>query len=307
MKRRSRSTLTASERAWAVDKYKAGASSFLIANELRTWPTTVMQVLADAGVHVRTFSESQYIRRRREHPFFSILSPAARYWAGFIVADGSLNKVRCCIRIGLARRDREHLVAFLRDLQWTRSVVSDHWSFKNDKRFPSAFVEVTDHRLVGDLIALGVCEAKAGRAPVSRILSESRDFWRGVVDGDGALVLNKRRAVLSLVGTKRLMAQYRQFVQTIVPNCRVKLQRHRTIWAVQLSGRYAELTIRYLYENSDFALARKKDKADRIIARIVGRMTRWLSQANQEAARYDEELHEKVQDACGSGTMQAGG
>lgn len=294
MMRRARADILPAERRRIIAGYKRGRSTFFLATVFHTWPAAIASIVAEAHVRLRTFSQSQRCRRRHEHPFFSVLSRAARYWAGFIVADGSLATDRGCIRIGLARRDRAHLARFLRDLRWTRARVVDYETTNGSRRFPASSIEVTDRRLVQDLLTLGVAGVKADRGRISRLLSDSPDFWRGVIDGDGSLTLDSRRAVLSLVGGRRLLEQYRAFVRTIVPLCAVKLQRHRTIWAVQLSGRHAELVIRYLYANALVALKRKRAAAKRILARIPKR-ARPLP-----AARYGEAPYTEVPESCRS-------
>jgi hypothetical protein len=96
-------------------------------------------------------------------------------------------------------------------------------------------------------------------------MAESRDFWRGVVDGDGTVILDgAQRPNLRLNGNYELLAQFAQYCRQWVPT-NASPRPHSTIYRVSLAGEYAVRMIRQLYIQGDTALDRKQETANRIL------------------------------------------
>lgn len=106
-------------------------------------------------------------------------------------------------------------------------------------------------------------------APVTPRLLTSRDFWRGVVDGDGTL---RAEAIPSLevVGRPALMHSFSQYLERMFDDGRpVQPYRHSQSTAVVMvgcGGRRAKIAADHLYRHASPALARKAARAARIMA-----------------------------------------
>ncbi|MFI2708629.1 hypothetical protein ACH495_00650 [Micromonospora sp. NPDC018662] len=101
----------------------------------------------------------------------------------------------------------------------------------------------------------------------------SRDFWRGVVDGDGSLGIYQRPAPstaslaqLRVAGRRHLLEAFVGFLERegIVG---LSVRPHRSIFNVGTTCGPAERIAKLLYEDAVIALARKAEIAARMIAR----------------------------------------
>lgn len=116
----------------------------------------------------------------------------AQYWCGFLLADGCVydksvyGQPRLIVQ--LCREDRHHLEAFKRWLGSNRQIVDGtHFSF--GKLHEHSALTITSEGICDALKELGVVNHKEGRW-VSAACKDSRDFWRGLMDGDGCLSSN---------------------------------------------------------------------------------------------------------------------
>ena len=94
---------------------------------------------------------------------------------------------------------------------------------------------------------------------------QSRDFWRGVVDGDGSLgLLASGYAYFGLVGSRRLLEAFLVFLQSNGLGARMTIRPDKTIFQVATAGHIAERIVSFLYENATVALDRKAASAAKI-------------------------------------------
>ena len=106
------------------------------------------------------------------------------------------------------------------------------------------------------------------------LLSRDRDFWRGVIDGDGSMGFwindGVRVPTISLVGSMTLLQQFLNFVKTIGIKTEVTVRRRRDekLCAVSFARQSAAHIVTALYDGASIALARKVKVAKRIIAEV---------------------------------------
>jgi hypothetical protein len=120
----------------------------------------------------------------------------------------------------------------------------------------------TSERLAQQLLSLGRYEG-----PINDYLIQSRDFWRGVVDGDGSLgVLATGYAYFGLVGSRRLLEAFSSFLQSNKLGAKMTIRADKTIFQVATAGHTAEKIVVFLYRNATVALDRKAVTAAKITA-----------------------------------------
>lgn len=154
----------------------------------RTWGAVIIRASQD-GIR-RT------INTRLRGEALSLLSdtPEAAYWAGFLMADGSVDHCHMRLRITLADKDIEHLKklsSFLNHQTGPRPYKGQHTLSLQDKIFVGRFVRKYDFR-----------PNKTENPPNTSLIKEEAvlPFFVGFVDGDGHVrkQLGRRGAILSV-------------------------------------------------------------------------------------------------------------
>lgn len=133
---------------------------------------------------------------------FDELTPEALYWLGFLAADGNIYGSN--VSISLKQSDRDHLVKFKEFLG------SGHKLSENSTHNGGCCVKIPSPYIVDRLKSLWIGERKTMDYTVHPLLVESRDFWRGMIDGDGHI--SSKRNVLSMCGTSDTITNYVKFV-----------------------------------------------------------------------------------------------
>ena len=191
-------------------------------------------------------------------PLLVASPPTSAYWAGFLLADGCIHfhlgrYPKVILELGI--EDREHVEKFREFLQAEAGVKVSH-------KGAAARFEVTSQRLVSDLLSLGITERKSLTATVSPSLENNRDFWRGVIDGDGWLGYNSGngRPHIGLIGTRATIESFQDFcgIEGTVGT------QYKMSTAVYYSRKAAKVA-RVLYAETKLYLDRKKILADSIM------------------------------------------
>jgi hypothetical protein len=165
-----------------VELYKQGKSQNELEKELGLTRKTIRTVLKSHDLKYRSKSEQQHIRCNTEidEHCFDELTPEALYWIGMLYTDGHVTKTGdYSICLTQHDYDIEHLEKFKSFLKTNRLIKADHGDCSR-LRFNSKI-------LYNRLKELGLNHDKSYTAKPHELLKNSRDFWRGVVDGDGGL------------------------------------------------------------------------------------------------------------------------
>ena len=141
--------------------------------------------------------------------------PKAAYWVGFIITDGYVTQDLNTLGLHLDRESRPHLEKFNNFLGYNGKI-SDY-----DRINPSGetgqynMLRIWSPQIVHDLKKYGVVPNKTKRAAV-KLLEDNPNFWRGVIDGDGSIVMTTKR--LSFGSESRKIVE--QFVDFVKKNLR---------------------------------------------------------------------------------------
>ena len=182
------------------------------------------------------------------------------------MADGCISRSRELIVV-VHRRDEAHLQALMRFLGCDDRVL------RPANGGTARRLSIGSAELGRRLTDLGIVPGRAGaEAGVLEPLARSRHFWRGIVDGDGSIRIQRRTGApsMSVVGTPGLMRQFAEFLATIfADNFRPRPHLHGQsgkVLIVSLGGRHAVTAIRTLYVRAPDALARKRSRAEQAMA-----------------------------------------
>lgn len=265
-----------------AEDYRRGLSLSQVAKKHHVSDETIRRFFHENGIRVRTASEG-----RRSYSFdetaFNVISEESAYWAGVMMADGSVSYSKKevhapLVHLGFKRSDEGHLLKFKVFLKSNHPIfhkMSRHKIHNPEKKHPFSSVSIRSHRLAQALAKLGVVPGKTFRTEARSGLENDRHFWRGVVDGDGCISSFKSHngkldyPQLFALGSKRLMDQFVSFVGRIVDTESVPRKvKNARIFRVHLTCSKAASVIRHLYENSTISLDRKYVRADAIMLKM---------------------------------------
>lgn len=237
----------------------------------RTW---LDMVLNQYGIRKHPRPSWSYPRRYEinERYFHIIDSPAKAYWLGFICADGSIvtRKGRPShLGIGLQLADKRHLEKFRDALGSTAPVTVRRIRSSPHGRVIHRWMcnySVSSKQMLMDLIRRGVTPHKTKRISIPRGIPRKyiRDFWRGVIDGDGTV---RKTPILTdgiryeywgvhLYGSWNMVRQFCSYARSICET-RARPHQNRGIFATSIIGHQAPILLRELYRGASIALERK--------------------------------------------------
>lgn len=129
---------------------------------------------------------------------------------------------------------------------------------------PDLEIEMADNRIIPQKYSnnTGYKTTKSQRIELLARYQTDRDFWRGVIDGDGCLAFSTDGyPLLSLVGSEELMTQFRDFVRTFIPSYTAKIGQNKGAFRIHASGKGAAHITSVLYNGATIFLDRKMEKA----------------------------------------------
>ena len=256
-----RRVLTDEQRQAVAARYLTGCSSEDMAREYGVDAGTVLNVLRAAAIPRRPPSVANR-RLALDESVFDVITPESAYWVGFLMADGSVGdrsayRESASINLTLSEKDWGHVEKFKLFLGAGHAVQRMHYPPSR----PAYRITVQSSRLAVALARYGVVPRKSLTAEVRGGLDSNRDFWRGVVDGDGYIDAH----MVQLCGARRLCEQFAAFARRIVPT-RAAVLPHKNIWRVSVGGSFTLPLVCALYSDCTVALDRKLAVARSIIS-----------------------------------------
>lgn len=196
--------------------------------------------------------DPNFIKKLNSDLYFKELS----YWLGFLYADGSIHKTK--VKVGLNSKDRDHLIKLKNFFE-----VGNIYDYQSHcKKYPNKLYDtseyaVTNKRLSEKLIELGILKNKTYNDEIlipRKYLN--KDFFRGLIDGDGQVSIYGKRKRIILVGSKKMCTEFKNFCKTHVDS-KTEVLKHSTIYKYGVYGKNAKTIGDVLYKNSSLHLERK--------------------------------------------------
>lgn len=248
--------------------YKRGESLRGISKKFELDRGTIKRFLINNNVKIK----NNFYRKRKytlnEHAFDEI-TPESAYWIGFLMADGYVEN--SLVTIGLKHNDYEHIKKFLEFVNGNNPImIKDRVGGFGGSLSRLAVVRVFSKLMVDKLSEYGVTPRKSLTAKVCDELAFNRDFWRGVIDGDGSIGEFKRKECknhklfMNLVGSKYIVNQFSDYIKIIfdrsgIVNTPPKAMPAKKGLILNLQNGRALVVMKSLYENSEIFLDRKKE------------------------------------------------
>lgn len=190
--------------------------------------------------------------------FFSECTAEALYWAGFIAADGCVrDNSGKYIRIGLAKKDHNHIRKFRDAVKYSGKIHSTSWG-----DFLGSYIVVSSDRMFEDLKRFNVFPRKTKTYSFpSWLISHPLvcHFMRGYSDGDGSFYITNRdnratdQICFEICGTENFIKNYKLVLEE---KCNITLgkirNRNNGLFSIQCKGNKKVLKIyNFLYYGSD--------------------------------------------------------
>lgn len=264
--------LDARERDAVAEMCLSGNVSEAVAEAFDIGKSTVSTILRERGINLKTG------RPRTcdlDETAFDELTPESLYWMGFLFADGCVHHGRdgeTSLVCGLAAKDLNHLEK-LRAFCKSTHKICRYTAKAGDKG--GVVVQDRDH-VYWSVRSNKLCDALERRGIVTKRtrvpapeLAQSRDFWRGCVDGDGTIATTTIRNYvypqIRLFGQKPLLETFQEFLaKNKAPNLNMT-PTASGIWGIQIMGSKAMAIIDTLYNGATIALERKNERAKAIL------------------------------------------
>lgn len=260
----------------AIVLYKSGKGIKAIRDELRMDEVVIKKFLKQEGI---LLTQSQVVQRNKlkggsvNHEALDVLTPDALYWIGFLYAEGHIEKDRPRISLTISEIDINHLEKFSKFFGKGLTVrkVEDRVMKSNGYvSNPTYRVAFSSERIYNRLKELGFTHLKTYESIPNEVCKYSRDFWRGMIDGDGCIYHMKGaipkydKAALNLSGNKETINTFLNYITSLgisYDATNLGSKRSKVLFQTTLSANKVVInTLEVLYKNSSVYLERKYKK-----------------------------------------------
>lgn len=212
------------------------------------------------------------------YPLTDLDNKNSLYWLGFLASDGCIGSNTNSITLELKNTDRNHLLKYKNFLKIDANVrerIQKHIVNSEIKTYFSAIVSFRSTKLKEFLISLGITPKKSLTLDVTNsILKNSKDFFRGLTDGDGHLGIYNINGsfypTYSLVGSYKIIESFMHFcrdvigIRTKAKICNKKSKNNGTYY-IKFNYLIAYKIIKYLYSGAEYYLDRKYEIAMKVL------------------------------------------
>lgn len=278
-----RTIYTEEQRQEMKSLYTSGQSASQVAVHMKTDKGTLRRELKTM-LPLRSISETRRITMGIKYvrsDAFDILTPEALYWIGFLYADGFIESKVPVLGLALSNADRDHVEKFNQFLGGHLNIAIIQQVNRTLKGIVNydgqlARVKVADRQLYDKLVSLGFTGNKTHAIIPHELLKYSRDFWRGVVDGDGWIseskstyeavnkeTLSYKYPKIGLCGNEATIVEFLKFIKLSGIECKSlvkKSKKENSLYSMDSSGQPAIQIMNVLYKDSTIYLDRKYQK-----------------------------------------------
>ena len=267
----------------AIALYKSGKTIKSICSDLHLDGSVVRRFLIDDGP-LRTRAEAIRSGKSDAKIYDEILdelTPDSLYWIGFLYADGHIEKEpRKRISLTISNKDEMHLKKYCKffgeGLQ-IRDVTDPNAKAPRQVNFDGKYLRVgfSSKGIYDRLLNLGFTNNKTLNLIPDNELKNSRDFWRGVIDGDGHVCMTGdtrangkyNYACVGLSGTEDTLIGFLKFVKDngIETEVSPYKDKKRNVWKLDIHNIKALKILDLLYKDSTTYLERKYQKYQKLI------------------------------------------
>lgn len=202
-----------------------------------------------------------------ENYFETIDTPAKSYYLGFIAGDGSIDDKDNTLIIGLAIKDEQFLVDFLKEIDSDHSIYkTKNFLKKTQKTYEGRRIKICRPKIVADLTKHGVGPNKSKELSISPTIPENLicHYIRGIIDSDGCWSVDKKNCI-SCSFLSSIYSFAKEISTVLIRECNlndVKIQKRPGCFETEWGGNIqCKRIYDYLYSEGGPYLQRKFDKS----------------------------------------------
>lgn len=231
-----------------IDRYQGGESTETIAKDFPFGKDVVLKVLRDFDIPIKTRKENRFSMGHtiNENAFSDTNEVECAYFYGWILTDGNLRETKYghSVSLELSLRDVK-IVESLKEYIASGNMVRVRHRF--DKRTGNTYsmcsFAFAYSPLIENLLKLGLEPRKSMREIAPKEFLYNRDFWRGVLEGDGYIAKPENDLKIVLCGSETLCNQWKDYCQNLVPDMPVNIKHIKNGLYNAYSGRSAQCKI----------------------------------------------------------------
>lgn len=258
-------SLTPNQIEIAIELYESGISMPKLTKSFAVGKDAIWYIFKQLGVKTRENNSKIYKHKNFNYDAFLDMSDEkALYFYGLLLADGNLGRNKSGeynrVSISLKDSDKYMLQNLLDYLGSDNSVRKDGgYDRRTGKEYKSNSISFNDSVITERLVSYGFSPRKSLNEKVPPdFIAKNRHFWRGMIDGDGCLTVNRNNFRLSLVGSFEITSAFNSFIENNIDIFTKRTPKSRNgLWFIEYSGNDARRVAKLLYEDSNIHLDRK--------------------------------------------------
>jgi intein/homing endonuclease len=228
--------------------------------------------------------------------FIELTNPNHAYMFGFIQADGHMSedtRNRGKVTIELKSSDEEILKTFASLIPYNLSITTRvrNTNFAQDYKSSCLTIHSLDFR--NELLSLGIPYGKKSNViSTPSVAFSKRDYFRGIIDGDGSLGITSRGLpFVSLVTLSEELANaYIEYIYEITGKAKTTSRNMRDdVYNIAIYKEDAQAFVSELYYDGCIALSRKIESALEI--------TRWIRPDNMRKIDFERRIWSLEEDS----------
>lgn len=228
-----------------IDLYKNGLSCEDISNRTGFSISAIADWVRKAGVNRSCWgTRAKY---NLDHKSFSAITEDSLYWAGFLAADGWVYNGKT-IGLGLKKPDVGHIEKFRRFIKSDLPIHEKKHSFD---------ISITSKEMADDLLKFGITPRKSLSYCPPEHCMNNRDFWRGMIDGDGGVYNKHGKSMVMLCGSKDAVFGFYNWAKTQTSFAAKPREKTPGFWNIRINCAPAIEIADKLYRDSITYLDRK--------------------------------------------------
>ncbi len=194
---------------------------------------------------------------------FDTLTPESCYWLGYLITDGCISEqpdksARLVVQQSRHHRDQLERLRYFLKADLYKITDGEHFSY--GRIHQHSVLQITAPRLCKVLATYGVVSRKTAVAGAVGVVEDNPNFWRGVVEGDGSVYVNKIHMYSS---SPRLANQYRRFLRRHLVGVRMSVHKYADpVWRVCVTGESAVRVASLLYPPDACGLVDKRARGE---------------------------------------------
>lgn len=190
--------------------------------------------------------KSSRVKYHLNDNYFSEVTEESAYWAGFIAADGCINKNALIIKI--SAKDLDHLEKFVLHTEFTGNITHCQETC-NGITFPQVKFFATSEKWVYDLKRIYNITERKSKTLMPPNITDVRHimaFIIGYIDGDGNIGAAGNTILLQVLGTKDVLLWIKHIFDThIISQNKVSVRVRNNIYRYSLSGSRVKEVVNY--------------------------------------------------------------